>query len=238
MRHERHGNYFYCRHCDYFARKSNTLSMHITLKHNDNKPHKCPKCPEWFKTVSQRKHHILSKHTESLIKCDHPGCEERFKNKTNYRIHWIRKHDDIKRYMTKFDDEDWKCLSCGKLRPKNTLTYHVVTCSPYSPFSEKYGTIPESDEESDDDDDEPTNEVPMDSENPAFFVPEPALNSHTYSALNLRNEDRCEDKEDKEDKEEEDLPINAIEARLREEKDAEEMIEVLNAFDFSFDKYF
>ena len=44
MRHERHGNYYYCRHCDYFARKSNTLSMHITLKHNDHKRHKCLPC--------------------------------------------------------------------------------------------------------------------------------------------------------------------------------------------------
>ena len=90
MKHERHGTYHYCIQCDYFARKSNTLSMHYALKHSDYSPHQCKSCPKSFKTKSQLNHHVLSNHTDSMIQCKHPMCNESFKSQVNYRIHWIR----------------------------------------------------------------------------------------------------------------------------------------------------
>lgn len=206
MRHERHGNYYYCRHCEYFARKSNTLSMHITLKHTDDKPHKCPKCPKWFKTKSQRNHHVLSKHTESLLQCDYPGCEERFKNQANYRIHWIRKHDDIGRYMRRIDHEDWMCLTCEKIQPKNSLAYHVVTCSPFSPFSAEgkslHGLV-----------DLPDIDLFDDPEKPVSCLPGPTEKNHTFSAL--REGNGLKNMEDI------DLPINVMDAMLQDEEDVD-----------------
>ena len=202
MRHERHGKYHYCSHCDYFTRKSNTLSMHIALKHSEHTPHKCRQCPEWFKTKSQLNHHVLSRHTESLIQCTHIGCEERFKNHNNYHIHWIRKHDDIHRYMKKFEGKDWECLTCGKIQPKNSLSYHVVQCSPCSPFSKEAKTRDISIDPLDDD-------LFVDIEKPDSCTPGFEMVHHTYSALREGQESY------------EDIPINAMDSMLESILDLE-----------------
>ena len=142
MRHERHGTYHYCTMCDYYTRKSTTLSMHFALKHNSNSPHRCKECPSRFQTKSQLNHHIMSRHTQSTISCIDPACSEKFKNKPNQMIHYLRKHMDLTDLM-KYSFGEWKCLTCGKLNSKNTISYHVMTCSPLSPFTKLGGFIDE-----------------------------------------------------------------------------------------------
>ena len=79
MRFERHGGYYYCSMCEHFTRKSNALSMHISIKHNKETPHACKQCHLKFKTRSLLQQHIISKHTQSVIPCNHYGCTETFK---------------------------------------------------------------------------------------------------------------------------------------------------------------
>ena len=197
MRHERYGKYHYCIRCDYFTRKSTTLSMHYALKHSEYSPHKCQSCPRVFKTKSQLNHHILSNHTDSLIQCRQPGCNETFKNQVNYRIHWIRKHEDIHNFMVKSKSTgDWKCLTCSKVQSKNALTYHVTLCSPCSPFSQEGKSLQALV-------DEPDIDPVLEPENPVFF---PTIGtSDTYSAL--REENRL-------DRENNEIPINAMDVML------------------------
>ena len=176
MKHERHGTYHYCIQCDYFARKSNTLSMHYALKHSDYSPHQCKSCPKSFKTKSQLNHHVLSNHTDSMIPCKHPMCNESFKSQVNYRIHWIRKHENIHDFMKKTRSE-WKCLTCGKVQAKNALTYHVTQCSPCSPFSSEGKSIQELV-------DQPDIDLFLEPEKPVFCLPS-ITNPETELPINV-----------------------------------------------------
>ena len=134
MRHEIHSSYHYCKFCDYFSRKSNALSMHLAMKHSKHHPHKCPTCPKRFPTKTQMTQHVLSQHTRSVISCEYPGCEEKFKTKYGQRIHHMRKHTDLDDFIAPFEKE-WECVECGKTGEKGAILYHVASCSPYSPFT-------------------------------------------------------------------------------------------------------
>lgn len=134
MRHEVHSSYHYCKFCDYFTRKSNTLSMHIAMKHSNNRRHTCPKCPKDFSTKTQMTQHVLSHHTQSVIDCEYSGCKEKFKTKYGQRIHYMRKHTDLDDFIASYENE-WECVECGKTGEKGAILYHVTSCSPYSPFT-------------------------------------------------------------------------------------------------------
>ena len=133
---ERHGPYRYCRQCDYFTRKANTLSMHVANTHGNN-VHDCKLCNMSFPTRGKLFHHNLSYHTEGTVKCQKAGCELLFKSETNHRIHYVRKHLDCKEMMMnlEYDKSFWKCTTCGKEQKKQAIMYHVASCSPLSPFS-------------------------------------------------------------------------------------------------------
>lgn len=137
MKFERHGGYYYCSMCEHFTRKSNALSMHISIKHHKETPHACKQCHLKFKTSSLLQQHVISKHTQSVIPCNHYGCTETFKTQTNQQIHFVRKHIGLENLMIRTLNHQWRCLTCSKIMDKNAMTYHVSLCSPKSPFCKK-----------------------------------------------------------------------------------------------------
>ena len=136
MRQEIHGPFRYCRSCDFFTRKANTLSMHVSLKHSTENNHTCPICPAAFPTRAQLVQH-LPKHTTGSIKCLDLNCKLLFKTSTTHRTHHIRCHMDKELLYTKllYSSDKCKCLTCGDLFSNNAIIYHVSGCSPLSPFS-------------------------------------------------------------------------------------------------------
>ena len=127
----------YCRECDFFTRNANTLSMHVSRTHRQGHI-ECTKCDDLFTTKGTLFHHMLSKHTDKTIECSFETCTHQFKTETNHRIHFIRKHTKIEEFMMPVENtNEFKCIECGKRGGANTIVYHVILCSPLSPFSPK-----------------------------------------------------------------------------------------------------
>jgi hypothetical protein len=146
MRQEIVGQRRYCQGCPFYTRNGNTLSMHVARKHRAPQE-TCLDCFQLFTTKGALFHHVLSKHTEKTIKCTVETCPRKFKTKTNQRIHYMRNHTNLADYMQEVPythdevinkkDTEYKCVACGKRGSQNTILYHVIQCSPLSPFSSK-----------------------------------------------------------------------------------------------------
>jgi len=136
MRQEMHGALRYCRKCNYFTRKANTLSMHMMLKHATKHSHFCQSCPASYPTQIQLKHHAI-KHVSATIKCISKECLLQFKTTATQRTHYVRRHIDRDALYTKLliETDMCKCLSCAAIFTINAIVYHVSSCSPLSPFN-------------------------------------------------------------------------------------------------------
>lgn len=128
-----------CPYCDYRTSKQSTLSMHIAMKHdNERRPHCCPYCSLTFRVRTQLHHHVTNHHVQPWIKCEDPDCSLTFKNPTTAKVHYVRKHLDHKTLFKSVlppQDDLVQCLSCSKVCKRPSIFYHLAQCSLDSPFS-------------------------------------------------------------------------------------------------------
>ena len=121
---------------DFSTKKQSTYSMHIIMKHREERPHRCDYCLKSFPVKTQLQHHITNIHTVSVIQCQHPSCHQTFKNNTAENVHQVKKH---MKHITTFrvlegDKGSAQCVTCEKVFKKNAVYYHVSKCHPLSPF--------------------------------------------------------------------------------------------------------
>lgn len=122
--------------CDFYTKKNSTLSMHLSIKHNNNKyTHYCTFCDEGFPSKSLLSHHTINHHGSADITCKHPSCNKKFKHDSNHKIHFVRKHMKKEDLFYKMKNGLCCCLTCNKLFTVNAVYYHVSQCSPMSPFT-------------------------------------------------------------------------------------------------------
>ena len=125
-----------CPVCPNFSTtKQSTYSMHIIMKHREDKPHKCDYCLKSFAVKTQLQHHITNIHTVSIVQCQHPNCHQTFKNNTAENVHCVKKHmRRVSMFHTLEDKNEVQCVTCEKVFKKNAVYYHVSKCHPLSPF--------------------------------------------------------------------------------------------------------
>lgn len=130
----------YCQQCDYETLKQSTLSMHISMKHSTKRSHKCRDCEQTFSAKTQLNHHRMNRHSRNQSKCLHPDCKHIFKNPTTHKVHYVRRHMNVKSLFTVQEDKTTiQCNICDDSFMKDAIYYHLAMCSSDSPFSQNYG---------------------------------------------------------------------------------------------------
>jgi len=129
----------FCHICDFETPKQSTLSMHITMKHGTKRAHKCRDCGKTFSAQTQLNHHRMNHHSRQQHLCMHPDCTHKFKNPTTHKVHYVRRHMNNKSLFTVQDDKvTSRCNICDEYFKKDSIYYHLATCSSESPFSQNY----------------------------------------------------------------------------------------------------
>jgi hypothetical protein len=117
------------------------LSEHITRKHAEEagrkvNPCSCDYCGEKFVAKTHLTHHIKNHHEIVYMRCPHPDCGYKSKQKQSVCSHYAKHHMNWKKMYSVCDGDGGmvKCLTCSKEMKENVVAYHLSKCSPTSPF--------------------------------------------------------------------------------------------------------
>uniref|UniRef100_A0A670K421 Zinc finger protein 142 n=1 Tax=Podarcis muralis TaxID=64176 RepID=A0A670K421_PODMU len=107
-----------CRQCDFTCKQVRCLRQHVRIKHEGEKPHKCPYC-EFSTTRRYRLDAHQSLHTGvGRIAC--PTCGQTFGTNSKLRIHRLRVHEKKPTHFCPL------CDYSGYIQ--NDITRHVNSC--------------------------------------------------------------------------------------------------------------
>jgi hypothetical protein len=82
----------------------------------------------------------MNRHSRNQSKCLHPDCKHIFKNPTTHKVHYVRRHMNVKSLFTVQEDKTTiQCNICDDSFMKDAIYYHLAMCSSDSPFSQNYG---------------------------------------------------------------------------------------------------
>ena len=123
--------HFVCPHCHVVKKNQNTMHYHYKTHDDDLK---CKHCREQFTELRTLNTHIRIRHPDETKKisldCPHEGCDKKFDNKGNRRIHYFRIHlKDVVDKLVDKKEAGYTCKGCDKeLVSQTAIYYHIGDC--------------------------------------------------------------------------------------------------------------